>query len=77
MPDPLPPDLAGALRDSLTRRGRLGATVHYFTEIGSTNDVAARLADSGAPDGTLVVASGDIGTRRPMQGSTPRSSPAA
>jgi BirA family biotin operon repressor/biotin-[acetyl-CoA-carboxylase] ligase len=63
MPDPLPPDLAGALRASSTRRGRLGATVHYFTEIGSTNDVAARLADSGAPDGTLVIASSQTAGR--------------
>jgi BirA family transcriptional regulator, biotin operon repressor / biotin---[acetyl-CoA-carboxylase] ligase len=30
--------------------------VHFFPEIGSTNDEAARLAHDGAPDGTLVLA---------------------
>jgi BirA family biotin operon repressor/biotin-[acetyl-CoA-carboxylase] ligase len=57
MPDPIPPELAAALRSSASRRGRLGAAVYYFTETGSTNDVAAALADGGAPQGTIVVAS--------------------
>lgn len=30
--------------------------VHYFSEIGSTNDQAQTLLEQGAPDGTLVVA---------------------
>jgi BirA family biotin operon repressor/biotin-[acetyl-CoA-carboxylase] ligase len=63
MPDPLPQDLAAALQASATRRGTLGAAVHYFTEIGSTNDVAAALADGGAPEGTTVVASAQTAGR--------------
>jgi BirA family biotin operon repressor/biotin-[acetyl-CoA-carboxylase] ligase len=39
------------------RRGPFGEPLHYFTEIGSTNDEAARLADAGASEGTTVVAS--------------------
>jgi BirA family transcriptional regulator, biotin operon repressor / biotin---[acetyl-CoA-carboxylase] ligase len=63
MPDPLPQELAAALQSSSRRRGRLGAVVHYFTETGSTNDIAASLADSGAPEGTLVVASSQTAGR--------------
>jgi BirA family transcriptional regulator, biotin operon repressor / biotin---[acetyl-CoA-carboxylase] ligase len=63
MPDSLPPDLAAALRASASRRGRLGATVHYFTETGSTNDVASGLAERGASTGTLVVASSQTAGR--------------
>jgi BirA family biotin operon repressor/biotin-[acetyl-CoA-carboxylase] ligase len=56
MPEPLPPDLVDALQRTQARRGCYGATVHYFGATGSTNDVAARLAEQGAPEGTLVVA---------------------
>ncbi|EKP95825.1 biotin--[acetyl-CoA-carboxylase] ligase [Thermaerobacter subterraneus] len=35
---------------------RLGHTVHWLAEVGSTNDVARRLAEAGAPEGTVVVA---------------------
>lgn len=31
-------------------------SVHYFTQIGSTNDQAQAMLEQGAPDGTLVVA---------------------
>lgn len=34
----------------------LGQTVHRFTEVDSTNAVARRLAEAGAPEGTCVVA---------------------
>lgn len=34
-----------------------GRTVHYFHETGSTNDVAAALAERGTPEGTVVIAS--------------------
>ena len=37
--------------------GRIGWVVHAFGTLGSTNDVAQRLAASGAPEGALVVAS--------------------
>ncbi|SRR5581483_621583 len=36
--------------------GRLGAKIHYFTELGSTNTRARELADAGAAEGELVVA---------------------
>lgn len=42
------------------RRGldlaRLGRQIHHFSELDSTNDLALRLAEEGAPEGTLVVA---------------------
>lgn len=34
----------------------LGQVVHYFPQVGSTNDVARKLAQQGADEGTLVVA---------------------
>ncbi len=49
---PFPPELEAALQSSAARRGRLGVAIHYFTETGSTNDVAAALADGGSPEGT-------------------------
>jgi BirA family biotin operon repressor/biotin-[acetyl-CoA-carboxylase] ligase len=53
-PTGIPDDVAEALE-----RARFGAgapQVLYFASVTSTNDVAARLADRGAPDGTTVVA---------------------
>ena len=38
-------------------------TVYYFTETGSTNDVASGLAENGAPTGTMVVASSQTAGR--------------
>ena len=35
---------------------RLGQVVHYFPQVGSTNDVARKLAQQGAAEGTIVVA---------------------
>jgi BirA family biotin operon repressor/biotin-[acetyl-CoA-carboxylase] ligase len=51
-----PPDITGALAASRGRRGGFGAPLLYFPTIGSTNDVAARLAAGGAPEGTTVAA---------------------
>lgn len=56
MSDPLPDDLASTLRATAERRGRFGEPVLFFAETGSTNDVAARLAECGASEGTTVVA---------------------
>jgi BirA family transcriptional regulator, biotin operon repressor / biotin---[acetyl-CoA-carboxylase] ligase len=56
MTDPVPADLADALATSADQRGGLGDPLYYFQETGSTNDVAARLAEAGAGHGTLVVA---------------------
>jgi BirA family biotin operon repressor/biotin-[acetyl-CoA-carboxylase] ligase len=57
MSDPLPEDLAAALRATASRRGVFGDPIHFFSETASTNDVAARLAEQGAREGTTVVAS--------------------
>jgi BirA family biotin operon repressor/biotin-[acetyl-CoA-carboxylase] ligase len=56
-PAPLPPALAGALAQA-TASGPapLGARVLYVPVATSTNDLAARAAALGAPDGTLVIA---------------------
>ncbi len=53
--DPAPPGLARALAACDAGAWR-EAPVLYFEETGSTNDVAARLAAAGAPDGTCVLA---------------------
>jgi BirA family biotin operon repressor/biotin-[acetyl-CoA-carboxylase] ligase len=63
MPDPIPPDLAAALRASAPRRGILGETAYYYTEIGSTNDAASGLAERGASSGTMVLASSQTAGR--------------
>jgi BirA family biotin operon repressor/biotin-[acetyl-CoA-carboxylase] ligase len=47
-------DLA-LVRDQL-RIGRLGAQLHYFTELDSTNTRARELADAGAAEGEIVLA---------------------
>lgn len=57
MPDPVPDDIAAALAGSSARRGCFGQPLHFFLETGSTNDVAATLAERGAPEGTTVIAS--------------------
>ena len=44
------------LRDAAFRFGPFEGRVHHHPRVGSTNDVAARLADGGAPHGTVVVA---------------------
>jgi BirA family transcriptional regulator, biotin operon repressor / biotin---[acetyl-CoA-carboxylase] ligase len=63
MSDPLPQDLASALQESAERRGDFGGTTYYFAETGSTNDVAAALAEHGAASGTMVVASAQTAGR--------------
>jgi BirA family biotin operon repressor/biotin-[acetyl-CoA-carboxylase] ligase len=56
MPEPIPTDIAAALDATAGRRGAFGGTAYFLTEAVSTNDVAARLAESGAGEGTLVIA---------------------
>jgi len=51
-----PADIAGAMASTSAARGAFGSPFHYFATIGSTNDVAARLAESGASEGTTVAA---------------------
>jgi BirA family biotin operon repressor/biotin-[acetyl-CoA-carboxylase] ligase len=56
MSDPVPDDLARALAGTAARRGSFGTPLYFFSETGSTNDVAAALAEQGAGQGTTVVA---------------------
>lgn len=56
MPEPLPADFQAALMATASRRGPFGEPAHFLTETGSTNDVAAALAERGAPEGTTVIA---------------------
>ena len=66
MPDSLPVDLAEPLQASSRRRRGFGDRVVYFSETGSTNDVAAALAEQGAAEGTIVVASSQTAGRGRM-----------
>ena len=52
----LPDDLAAALARVVPQIAPMGRRVHWFPTIGSTNDVAGRLADAGEAEGTVVVA---------------------
>lgn len=54
--DRLPDDLAEAIDRARGRLSRVGAPIVYLPVTASTNDVAARLANAGAGDGTTVVA---------------------
>jgi BirA family biotin operon repressor/biotin-[acetyl-CoA-carboxylase] ligase len=56
MSEAVPPEIAAPMRATADRRGSFGEPLHFFTETGSTNDVAASLADRGASEGTTVVA---------------------
>jgi BirA family biotin operon repressor/biotin-[acetyl-CoA-carboxylase] ligase len=63
MSDVLPSEIASGLDATVSRRGSLGSPVYYFSETGSTNDVAATLAEQGSPEGTLVLASAQTAGR--------------
>jgi BirA family biotin operon repressor/biotin-[acetyl-CoA-carboxylase] ligase len=52
----LPEDLATALAVAGDRVGSFSRHVLWYAEVGSTNDVAAALAERGEPEGTVVVA---------------------
>lgn len=56
MSEPLPDDIAAALDAARDRLRRFGRPVYFFSETGSTNDCAGRLADHGAPEGATVIA---------------------
>lgn len=51
------------LVETAPRRGRLGSRVVYFSETTSTNDRASAMADTGAGDGTLVIAAAQTAGR--------------
>jgi BirA family biotin operon repressor/biotin-[acetyl-CoA-carboxylase] ligase len=61
-----PADIAEALAASRARRGGFGTPLFYFPTIGSTNDLAARLAAGGAPEGTTVAAEAQTSGRGRM-----------
>lgn len=44
------------LLEQASARSRIGYRVRYYPSIGSTNDEAKRLAEGGAPEGTLLLA---------------------
>ena len=52
----LPDDLATALAVAGDRAGIFSRQVLWYSEVSSTNDVAATLADRGEPEGTVVIA---------------------
>ena len=56
MREPLPSDFEVALERAASRLGPFTGRVLYQSEVSSTNDVAARLAASGTPEGTTVIA---------------------
>jgi BirA family biotin operon repressor/biotin-[acetyl-CoA-carboxylase] ligase len=56
MSDPVPEEFLRALAATTHRRGAFGTSLYYFLETGSTNDIAASLAEQGAPQGTIVLA---------------------
>jgi BirA family transcriptional regulator, biotin operon repressor / biotin---[acetyl-CoA-carboxylase] ligase len=55
-PAALPEEFAEAFAELRSRFGRLGATVLFFPEIRSTNDVATSLASAGGNEGAVVIA---------------------
>src|SRR5512134_2605824 len=63
MAEPVPPEIVAALGVTSGRRGPFGEPLYFFTETGSTNDVAASLAERGASEGTTVVASSQTAGR--------------
>jgi BirA family transcriptional regulator, biotin operon repressor / biotin---[acetyl-CoA-carboxylase] ligase len=62
----LPPDLAVVLGGVANRIQPFGVRVVHLPSVGSTNDLAARLAGDGAPEGTLVIADAQTAGRGRM-----------
>jgi BirA family biotin operon repressor/biotin-[acetyl-CoA-carboxylase] ligase len=63
MSEQVPSEFAEGLERNAARLGVLGQTIQYFSEVTSTNDIAARLAERGAPEGTAVLASAQTAGR--------------
>jgi BirA family biotin operon repressor/biotin-[acetyl-CoA-carboxylase] ligase len=63
MSEPLPPEISAALRATADRRGTFGEVAYFFSDTQSTNDVAAALAERGAPEGAVVIASSQTAGR--------------
>lgn len=56
VPSQVPDDVAAELRRVEGRLGRFARPLHWMERTTSTNEIAARLAELGAPEGTTVVA---------------------
>jgi BirA family biotin operon repressor/biotin-[acetyl-CoA-carboxylase] ligase len=63
MSDPLPAEFAAALAGTAEVRGVFGGRVFYHHEAASTNDLAARAADRGEPEGSTFVAAAQTAGR--------------
>jgi BirA family biotin operon repressor/biotin-[acetyl-CoA-carboxylase] ligase len=63
MSDPLPSDIEEALSAESERLGVFADHFNYFSVVPSTNDVALRLAEDGAQDGTIVLAAAQTAGR--------------
>jgi BirA family transcriptional regulator, biotin operon repressor / biotin---[acetyl-CoA-carboxylase] ligase len=61
--DPVPDDVARALAVTARRCEPFGRPFYFFAETHSTNDIAASLAEHGAPQGTTVLASSQTAGR--------------
>jgi BirA family transcriptional regulator, biotin operon repressor / biotin---[acetyl-CoA-carboxylase] ligase len=59
----VPDDIRGEVARVAPRLGSIGQRLHYVETATSTNDIAARLADLGAQEGTTVVAEGQTAGR--------------
>jgi BirA family biotin operon repressor/biotin-[acetyl-CoA-carboxylase] ligase len=55
-PEPLPSELAEALARAGDRLGIFGRDLLWYGDVTSTNDLAAAMAERGAPEGTVVSA---------------------
>jgi BirA family transcriptional regulator, biotin operon repressor / biotin---[acetyl-CoA-carboxylase] ligase len=64
--DNLPDDMAAALAATTAARGAFGARIYYWSEVGSTNDLAAAAAERGEPEGTTFVAGAQTAGRGRM-----------
>jgi len=56
VPSDIPPEITIAWDSAGARLGLFRSEPRYFSTVTSTNDVAMRLADAGADEGTIVVA---------------------
>jgi BirA family biotin operon repressor/biotin-[acetyl-CoA-carboxylase] ligase len=55
-PDPLPEEFAASMRLAKERLGIFGHRVLWYSEVGSTNDIAGTFAEKGADEGLVVLA---------------------
>jgi BirA family transcriptional regulator, biotin operon repressor / biotin---[acetyl-CoA-carboxylase] ligase len=62
----IPGDLRAAVEAHADRLGSFGRRLVHVSSIGSTNDEASRLANDGAPEGTIVIADAQTAGRGRM-----------